>query len=310
MKNKILNTIGLLILVSFFALSTSAQEFNAKVIVNAQSVSSNIDKKIFVTLQNQLTNFITGRKWTNDKFNANERIQCNFVINIESSSDGNVFKGKMMVQSARPVYGSSYTAAMFNYQDQDIAFRYIEYQPIEFNENRVQGSDALTANLPALFAYYINMILGMDYDSFAPKAGESYFQKALNIVNNAPDGQDIKGWKAFDGLGNRYWLNENLTNTKYNIIHDAIYGYYRGCLDKMSEKEKEARVAMTKSITQLFNIYKENSNVMFLQFFIQGKSKELVGIFQNGTPDEKSKAAEMLSALDVSKADFYKQQLQ
>ena len=309
MKNKLSHFLGLLIIFSTFSSVVIAQEFNTKVIVNAQSVGSNVDKKIFVTLQNQLTNFITGRKWTNDKFNANERIQCNFVINIESSSDGGIFKGKMMVQSARPVYGSSYTAAMFNYQDQDIAFRYIEYQPIEFNENRVQGSDALTANLPALFAYYINMILAMDYDSFAPKGGEMYFQKALNIVNNAPDGQDIKGWKAFDGLGNRYWLNENLTNTKYNILHDAIYGYYRGCLDKMGDKEKEARVAMTKSITQLYNIYKENSNVMFLQFFIQGKSKELAGVFQNGTPDEKSKAIEMLSALDVSKAEFYKQQL-
>ena len=150
----------------------------------------------------------------------------------------------------------------------------------------------------------------MDYDSFAPKGGETYYQKALNVVNNAPDGQEIKGWKAFDGLGNRYWLNENLTNTKYNLLHDVIYGYYRGCLDKMGDKEKEARTAMTKSITQLYNIYKDNSNVMFLQFFIQGKSKELVGVFQNGTAEEKSKAAEMLSALDVSKADFYKQQLQ
>ena len=306
MKNKLL----LSFLMMAFIIGVSAQEFNAKVIVNAQSVSSSIDKKIFVTLQNQLTNFITGRKWTNDKFNANERIQCSFVINIESSTDANVFKGKMVVQSARPIFGSSYTAAMFNYQDQDIAFKYIEYQPIEFNENRVQGSDALVANLPAIFAYYINMILAMDYDSFAPKGGETYYQKALNVVNNAPDGQDIKGWKAFDGLGNRYWLNENLTNTKYNLLHDVIYGYYRGCLDKMGDKEKEARTAMTKSITQLYNIYKENSNFMFLQFFIQGKSKELVGVFQNGTAEEKSKAAEMLSALDVSKADFYKQQLQ
>jgi len=310
MKNKILFSFLLMVIVSVIITKVNAQEFNAKVIVNAQSVSSNVDKKIFVTLQNQLTNFITGRKWTNDKFNANERIQCNFVINIESSSDGNEFKGKMMIQSARPVYGTSYTAAMINYQDQDIAFRYVEYQPIEFNENRVQGSDALTANLPAIFAYYINMILGMDYDSFSPKGGDAYFQKALNIVNNAPDGQDIKGWKAFDGLGNRYWLNENLTNTKYNILHDAIYGYYRGSMDKMAEKDKEARIAMTKSITQLYNIYKENANVMFIQFFIQGKSKELVGIFLNGSPDEKSKAADMLAALDVSKADFYKQQLQ
>ena len=310
MKNKFLLSLGFMILLSSIAVNSYSQEFLAKVIVNAQSVSSNIDKKIFITLQNQLTDFVTGRKWTSEKYNANERIQCNFVINIESSSDGNVFKGKMMVQSARPIYNTTYQAAMFNFQDQDIAFRYIEYQPIEFNENRVQGSDALSANLPAVMAYYVYMILGMDYDSFSPKGGDTYFQKALNIVNNAPDGQDIKGWKAFDGLGNRYWLNENLTNTKYNIVHDAIYQYYRGCLDKMVDKEKDARTAMTKSITQFYNIYKENATVMFIQFFIQGKSKELVGVYQNGTPEEKSNASTMLSALDVSKSEYYKQQLQ
>ena len=310
MKNKFIWSLGIMILLCSTVVNIYAQEFTAKVIVNAQSVGSNVDKKIFTTLQNQLTDFITGRKWTNEKYNANERIQCNFVINIESSSDGNVFKGKMMVQSARPVYNTTYQAAMFNFQDQDVAFRYIEYQPIEFNENRVQGADALSANLPAVFAYYIYMILGMDYDSFSPKGGDTYFQKALNIVNNAPDGQDIKGWKSFDGLANRYWLNENMTNTKYNIVHDAIYQYYRGCLDKMVDKEKEARTAMTKSVTQLYNIYKENATVMFIQFFVQGKSKELVGVFQNGTPEEKLSAATMLSVLDVSKSEYFKQQLQ
>ena len=306
MRNKIILFIVLVMALNM----ASAQEFIAKVIVNAQAVGSNYDKKIFVTLQNQLTDFINGRKWTSDKFNANERIQCNFVINIETALDGNEFKGKMMIQSARPVFGSTYTAAMLNYQDQDIAFKYIEYQPIEFNENRVQGSDPLVANLPAVFAYYMYMILGMDYDSFAPKGGDAYFQKALNVVNNAPDGQDIKGWKAFDGVANRFWLNENLTNTKYNTVHDAIYQYYRGCMDKMVDKEKDARVAMLKAITILYTLNSENTNMMFIQFFFQSKSRELAGIFQNGLPDEKSKASDMLVVLDVAKSDYYKQQLQ
>ena len=303
MKSRIIASFSILVL---FITSTHAQEFNAKVIVNAQAVNSKVDKKIFVTLQNQLTNFIVGRKWTDNKYNANERIQCNFVINIESGAD-NVYKGKMIIQSGRPVYGSTYLAAMFNYQDADITFKYVEYQPIEFSDSRVQGSDPLIANLPATFAYYMYMILGMDYDSYSPKGGDQFFQKAQNVVNNAPDGTGISGWKAFDGVTNRYWLNENLTNTKYNILHDAIYGYYRSSLDRMVDKEKEARIAMTKSLTQLYNTYKESSNIMFIRFFVQGKSKEIAGIFQNGTPEEKAKALEIMTTLDIGNSDYYKQ---
>ena len=305
MKSRI---IASLVSILLFICISHAQEFNAKVIVNAHAVSSSVDKKIFVTLQNQLTNFIIGRKWTENKYNSNERIQCNFIINIESGAD-NVYTGKMIVQSGRPIYGSSYLAAMFNFQDADITFKYIEYQPIDFSDTRVQGSDPLIANLPATFAYYVYMILGMDYDSYSPKGGDFYFQKAQNVVNNAPDGTGISGWKAFDGVRNRYWLCENLTNSKYNILHDAIYGYYRGSLDRMVDKEKDARMAMTKSITQLYNIYKENSTIMFIQFFIQGKNKEIAGIFQNGTPDEKAKALEIMTTLDIANNDFYKQQL-
>ena len=84
-------------------------------------------------------------------------------------------------------------------------------------------------------------ILGLDYDSFSPKTGDAHFQKAQNIVNNAPEGRDITGWKSFDGLRNRYWLNENLMNTRYNIVHDVIYNYYRAGLDKMYEKDEEGR---------------------------------------------------------------------
>ncbi len=155
-----------------------SQEFQAKITVNASRVNTTIDKRIFITLQNQLTNFFNNRKWTNDVFKTNEKIECNFVLNIENILEQNVYKAQLLIQSARPVMSSSYQAALFNFQDIDVAFRYIEYQPIEFNENRVAGSDAGVSNLPAIFAFYANMILGLHYDSFAPKGGEKYLLKA------------------------------------------------------------------------------------------------------------------------------------
>jgi hypothetical protein len=290
-------------------LHAEAQELQAKVSVVAARVSSAVDKKIFTTLQSQLNNFMNNRKWTNDVFGQAEKIDCSFILNIESASEPNTYRGTLTVQAARPVYNSSYASAIVNYIDPDIQFKYVEFQPVEFNESRVQGTDAAAANLTAVFAYYAYMILGLDYDSFSPKGGDAFFRRAQNIINNAPEGKSIAGWRVFDGTRNRYWLNENLTNTRYNLIHDVIYSYYRAGLDNLYDREAEARANILQSLTQLQAFNKENANTMIAEFFVQGKVTELIGIFKKGTAEQKARAADILSAIDVVNANRYKQEI-
>ena len=287
----------------------NAQELKAKVTVMAARVATTVDRKIFTTLQTQLNNFMNNRKWTNDVFQENDKIECSFIINIESAVEPNIYKASLTIQAARPVFNASYQSALVNFIDPELLFKYVEFQPVEFNENRVQGTDAGVANLTAVLAYYAYMIIGLDYDSFSPKSGESYFRKAQNIVNNAPEGSKIAGWRMFDGLRNRYWLNENLINTKFNIIHDVIYTYYRAGLDKMIENENEARANILQALIQLNALNKENPNSMILQFFMQGKTTELIGIFKKGSFEEKQKAVELLSLLDIPNANKYKEEL-
>ncbi|MBC7904316.1 MAG: DUF4835 family protein [Gemmatimonadaceae bacterium] len=305
-----LRTVFSLLILSVFAIPTlHAQELQAKISVNAARVSSTVDKKVFSTLQNALNNFLNNRKWTNETFAPSEKIVCNFLLNINEASEGNVYRASLVIQAARPVYNSAYESPLVNFNDDAVVFRYVEFQPVEFNENRVSGNDPLASNLTAILAYYVNIILGMDFDSFALRGGDPYFQKALNIVNNAPDSRDITGWRNFDGQRNRYWLADNLTSSRYTLIHDAIYSYYRLGLDLMYENEPAARAAVLNTLNFLNNINTETPNTMGLQFFFQGKSKELVGIFKKTTPDEKSRAVELLSKLDISNSNTYKQEL-
>ena len=296
---------SLFFILVIMAITSYSQEFQAKISVNASRINSTIDKKIFTTLQNQLTNFFNNRKWTNDTYKTTEKIECNFVLNIESITEANIYKAQLLLQTTRPVFGSTYQTALINYQDADVTFKYIEFQPIEFNENRVAGSDAYAANLTAVFAYYANMILGFNYDSYSPKGGEKYFLKAQYIVNNAPEANSISGWKAFDGLRNRYWLAENLSNTRNNILHSVLYGYYRSGFDKMVSDEKDAVNNFMQSLSQLKTFNQETPNSMFVQFFMQNKMQELTGIFKQGTPEDKTKAAEILSNLDPSNGGKY-----
>src|SRR5688500_8979000 len=137
-----------------FSFIVNGQELQAKLTVQSNRVSTQVDKKIFQTLQTGLTNFLNNRKWTKDEYQATEKIKCNFLISIDQDLGQNVFKASLTVQAARPVYNATYESPIINFQDNDIVFRYIEFQPIEFNENRVQGNDPIVANLTAVLAYY------------------------------------------------------------------------------------------------------------------------------------------------------------
>ncbi|MFZ4057697.1 MAG: DUF4835 family protein [Ferruginibacter sp.] len=298
------------IAVAFIACFTiQAQELNARVTVNSSRIGNNVNRNTFQTLQNALNTFLNARKWTTDNFLPNEKIDCSFFLNLKPTNEANVYSASLTIQAARPVFNTSYVCPLVNYQDEDVTFKYIEFQQLEFNDNRVTGSDAQASNLTAIFAYYAYMIIAFDYNSFAVKGGNPYFLKAQNVVNNAPDGRGITGWKAFDGIRNRYWLTENMLNSRYAMIHDIYYNYYRTGMDKMQEDETAARQELLNVINLLNTFNSDNPNTMINQFFFQGKSTELIKIFSKAAPPDKQRASELLQKLDITNATRYKDEL-
>lgn len=286
-----------------------AQELKANITIVSSQVANNVNQNVFRTLQTAINTFINTRKWTNDNFKPNERIECNFLLNLSSTSELNVYNASITVQAARPVFNTTYLSPIINFKDDNVTFKYVEFQQLDFNENRVTGSDAQVSNLTAIMAYYAYMILGFDYDSFSPRGGDPYFQKAQNIVNNAPDGRNISGWKAFDGIRNRYWLVENMLNSRYTIMHDVYYNYYRLGMDKLYDDENSARAEIMNVLNLLNNFNTENPNKMINQFFFQGKSTELIKIFAKAPPQDKLRASELLQKLDITNASRYKDEL-
>jgi hypothetical protein len=285
------------------------QEINARVTVLYNQVSTTIDRKVFQTLQTGLINFINKRKWTGDLYGPGEKIDASFLVNLTNVEETNVYRATLTVQAARPVHNTSYFSPLINFQDNDVVFRYVEFQPLEFSDNNVAGTEPLSANLTAIVAFYIYTILALDYDSFAPRGGDPYFQKAINIVNQAPAGRLVAGWKPFDGQRNRYWLAENFMNSRYTLVHDAYYTYYRQAMDKMFEDEQEARAQMINSFNMLNTVHAETPNLMVIPFFFQGKSDEIIRVFQKASPQDKQRAVELLTRMDITNANRYKQEI-
>jgi hypothetical protein len=297
-------------LISLTFTTLKAQELSATVNVQASKVENQIDAKIFIQFQKQLKDFINQRKWTTDVFTLEEKIDCSFYITIESVVSPGVYEAKLSVVANRPVYNANYTTPLLNLQDANFTFKYQLAQPMEFNENRVQSADPLEANLTAVIAYYINVIIGLDYDSFAPKAGAPYFNKALNIVYNAPEGSGISGWKSYDGQRNRYIFIDNLTKSGFDKLHEVIYSYNREGLDQMADKPEMARAAILNALMAMQEINDANVNSMVVPILMQGKFTEIVGIFGNADKSMKKQLLNTLSAIDIANINRYKEKLE
>lgn len=307
MFKKILFTISICIV---FASSLHAQELAATITIQSSKVDNQVDPKIFPQLQIQLKDFINQRKWANDAFSNEEKIDCSFYITIESVAAPNVYDAKLSIVSNRPVFNASYSSSVLNMQDAKFTFKYQLSQPIEFNENRIQGADPLESNLTATLAYYIYIILGLDYDSFAPKAGMPYFNKALNIVFNAPEGSGITGWKSYDGQRNRYILIDNLTKSGNDKVHDVIYSYYRDGLDQMTDKPELAKSNILNALINLEQMNEGAVNGMLIPILMQAKFSEIVGVFNKSDKATRKQLLTTLSSLDIANINKYKEKLE
>ena len=287
-----------------------SQELSATVSIQSSKVDNQVDPKTFVQLQTQLKDFINQRKWTAETFGNEEKIDCSFYITIESVLSPGVYDAKLSVVSNRPVYNSNYTTPVLNMQDANFTFKFQLSQPIEFNENKVQGTDPLEANLTATLAYYIYVIIGLDYDSYALNGGAPYFAKALNVVYNAPEGSGINGWKSYDGQRNRFIFIDNLTKSSMDKIHEVMYSYYREGLDQMSDKFEVARGAILNALMTMQEVQEANTNTMVVPIILQGKYTEISGIFVNANKSMKKQLVSTMSIIDVANLNKYKEKLE
>lgn len=272
--------------------AVKAQELQATVNVNFSKIGG-ADQQLYQAMQTSIMEFLNTRKWTEDIFQQQERIVCNITILLEQRISANQFKATVQIQSTRPVYNSGYNAVMLNHTDPDWVFEYVEFQPLEFNDN------SFLNNLSSLLAFYAFTIIGLDYDSFSLLGGTEFHQRAQQVVVNAQNAIE-PGWRQNQNLRNRYWLNENLLNSAFKPFRESLYFYHRLGLDIMHRSENmiEARRQITIALTKMHNVHKSKPGSMLQQVYLNGKLTEIIGVFSKATPAEKSNVLTMLSEID------------
>jgi len=287
-------------IIGFLILNTCySQELNCRIQVFSQQIQTS-NKHIFESMQKDLYEFMNNRKWTDHVYAYDEKIECTILINLTEQIAADQYKGTMQIQSIRPIFNTNYNSVMLNLKDNDIQFNYQEFQALEFNEN------TFGSNLVSLLAYYAYIIIGFDYDSYSLMGGTPYFQKAEKIVQNAQNAQE-KGWKSYESQKNRYWLVENLLNSKYAPIREFNYKYHRLGLDIMAEKQADGRAQIADALTLIQKVYRDKPSpfMMLLQILFDAKSDEFVQVFSESFPDEKARIVNLLKEVDPTNANKY-----
>jgi hypothetical protein len=277
---------------------TQAQELNTRVQILAPNIS-NINKKNLEVLQNTIRDFLNNNKWTNETYLPQERIECNFVITVTGWDGSSGYTAEAQIQSSRPVYGSSYYSTLLNISDKDFDFNYSDGQTLDFSEQNFLG------NLNSLLAFYAYSMIGLDKDSFSKLGGTALYLKAQSALNLAQNSGN-KGWKAFDGIRNRYWLNENLLNNTFQGLRTFIYEYHVNGLDKLQGDINTAAKNVVTLLPTLQQLDRLKLNSFFPNVYFSAKADEITNVLKTiPDPGERIKAYNMLSEIDPANINKY-----
>ena len=278
----------------------AAQELQAKITINHAQISGT-EKSVFDNLQQTLEQFVNDRQWTHLQFQKNERIQCNFNLQVTKyDKDQGIFTCKATIQANRPVYNSAYTTTLYNNVDENFMFKFAEFDQLEFNEEQIDNQ------LTALFAYYAYLLIGLDLDSFSPKGGEDVLQRCMNLTNNAQN-LDFPGWKAFDNDRNRFAIINDYLDGAMEPFRQLQYDYYRKGLDEMANNVERGRTEITTALETGLKKAKENRPLSMLpQIWTDYKKDELANIYKGkGTQKEKESVYEILNSINPSQNKFW-----
>lgn len=297
---------GFLILVSLVmgSVLSFAQELNCSITINTDNISGT-NKEMYKDLESTLNDFFNTHKWTDAVFQKEERIDVTFTLSLGqgSESQGGKQVGELLMSASRPVYNTSYTTPLFYYRDKNFTFNYnpgdrIDYQDGDYDPNQ---------NLMSVLAFYVNVILGLEFDSFSPLGGTPYFERAEAISAGARSSDD-EGWKALSNDENRYSLISAYMDANLANIHNVYYEYHRLGFDVMADDVNKGKAKIMEQMTYLREMQRAKPFALPLQIFVSTKSDELFNLYHLDDQKVRDEVYNALSSIAPNTKDLDKLQ--
>lgn len=279
------------------SLSALAQELNCSVTIIAPQIA-NVEASRIENIESSIQEFMNGRRWTEDFYDLDERIECSMQITINEAPSQTTFRGSIQIQSSRPVYNSDYKTPVFTVNDNDFTFTFADNQIIQWSNDQHRD------NLSSVLAYYAYIIIGSDYDSFSAQGGTDYYLQAQTIVANAQNAGE-SGWRASEGQRNRFWLVENILSQTFAPLRNCLYRYHRHGFDKLYSDATSGRNEIIEGLLGLNEVHKVRPASYNIQLFFVAKSDEIINLFKAAPAEEKERLISLLRLLDPANIQKY-----
>lgn len=291
----------LLLIIMVLTVSAWTQEFQFNVDVKAPTLQT-ADPRLFEELKGKVTELLNNRRWTNEDYQAHERIKGNLNITITNELSATTFSGEISLQAIRPVYGSNYETTLLNHIDKEFTFRFEPTTPVIFSEN------VFTENLTSVLAFYVYYILGLDHDTYSLYGGDPYYQRANEIINTLPSeyAQDQRsGWSSKANGRNRYYMIENILSPRIRAYRKALYDYHLKGLDLMSKNAEDAKGGIVEALKSIETVNSDYPNSMIVQMFANAKAQEVSDIFTVAERNQKNDVYRIMTTIDPANRNKY-----
>ncbi len=281
----------------FISITALSQELNCSVTIIAPQIA-NVEASRIENIESSIQEFMNGRRWTEDYYDLDERIECSMQITINEAPSQTTFRGSIQIQSSRPVYNSDYNTPIFTVNDNDFTFTFADNQIVQWSNDQHRD------NLSSVLAYYAYIIIGMDYDTFSAEGGTDHYLMAQTIVANAQNAGE-SGWRASEGQRNRFWLVENILSQTFSPLRNCLYRYHRHGMDKLYSDPTSARNEIIEGLLALKEVHKVRPSSYNIQLFFVAKSDEIINLFTPAPAEEKERIISLLRLLDPGNIQKY-----
>ncbi len=274
-----------------------SQEFLGNIQIQSQQIEG-VDPSVFSTMETAIFEFMNNRVWSDYNFQIEERIEFTMIITLSGVTGSDNFKGSINLVYQRPIYGTDYNSVVVNLVDNDVSYVYVPHQSMEYNNG------SYTSNLTSILAFYAYTMLGLDFDTYSLYGGTQFYEKAMAVAVDAQNSNE-RGWQAFESPRNRYNLIENILNPSYRDLRKLLYEYHLQGLDAMANDVVSGRAIISKTLNNLKTVYDKRSGLYFLQVLIEAKRPEIINIFTEASPAEKTKMINTMKEVDPANGSRY-----
>jgi len=278
--------------------TASAQEFNCSVSVIYRNLSGS-DYTFLDELEQRALEYINQRRWTDDDFEEEERIDCSMQIFFSEAITLTQFRARLVLATRRPIYGTVQQATVIQIADEEWQFEYSQGTPLTFEPDRYHP-------LTSVLNYYAYLMLGYDYDTFDELGGQPHFEKAQRVAEIAEQ-TGAAGWSSLSGDQSRGELIAQIMDPRFRVLRSAYFGYHYRTLDHFIEDADDARSELLTIVQNLLALREDVTRAYYLDQFFSVKYREIANVFRGS--QEAAQAFDALSQMDPAHLTEYSQMM-